>query len=169
MIKNRKKRILVFPCGSEIGLEVNRALSNDIHFEMYGASSLPDHGKFVFKNYIEGVPFVHFVRRDWTMLKLDDSIIHQHICPMLDAILFHDSLLALRWKLVLPLSMPVRHIMIPVVHARDDMRKMPCLHRSLSRDDFSSTDRTSVVLSLLGIPGMAAPISNFRVEHVDHL
>lgn len=58
MIKNRKKRILVFPCGSEIGLEVNRALSSDIHFEMYGASSLPDHGKFVFKNYIEGVPFV---------------------------------------------------------------------------------------------------------------
>ncbi len=53
-----KKRVLIFPCGSEIGLEVNRALSNDIHFEMYGASSLPDHGKFVFKNYIEGIPFV---------------------------------------------------------------------------------------------------------------
>lgn len=53
-----KKRVLIFPCGSEIGLEVNRALANDIHFEMFGASSLPDHGKFVFKNYIEGVPFV---------------------------------------------------------------------------------------------------------------
>lgn len=53
-----KRRILVFPCGSEIGLEINRALANDIHFEMFGASSLPDHGKFVYKNYIEDVPFV---------------------------------------------------------------------------------------------------------------
>lgn len=53
-----KKRVLIFPCGSEVGLEINRALANDIHFEMYGASSLPDHGRFVYKNYIEGVPFV---------------------------------------------------------------------------------------------------------------
>ena len=53
-----KKNILVFPCGSEIGLEVNRALAKDIHFEMFGASSLPDHGRFVYKNYIEGIPFV---------------------------------------------------------------------------------------------------------------
>jgi len=57
MMKN-KKRVLVFPCGSEIGLEVNRALANDIHFELFGASSLADHGKYVYKNYIEGIPFV---------------------------------------------------------------------------------------------------------------
>lgn len=54
-----KKRVLIFPCGSEIGLEINRALSHDIHFEMFGASSIPDHGKFVFKNYIDRVPFVN--------------------------------------------------------------------------------------------------------------
>lgn len=53
-----KKNVLIFPCGSEIGLEVNRALSKDIHFEMFGASSSPDHGRFVYKNYIEGIPFV---------------------------------------------------------------------------------------------------------------
>ena len=53
-----KKRVLVFPCGSEIGLEINRALANDIHFELIGASSLPDHGKFVYKNYIEGLPYI---------------------------------------------------------------------------------------------------------------
>lgn len=56
---NNKKNVLIFPCGSEIGLEINRALANDIHFEMFGASSLPDHGRFVYKNYIEGVPFVN--------------------------------------------------------------------------------------------------------------
>ena len=53
-----KKNVLIFPCGSEIGLEINRALAKDIHFEIFGASSTPDHGKFVYKNYIEGVPFV---------------------------------------------------------------------------------------------------------------
>ncbi len=29
-----KKRVLVFPCGSEIALEINRALKDSIHFEM---------------------------------------------------------------------------------------------------------------------------------------
>ena len=47
-----KKNILVFPCGSEIGLEVNRALAYSTHFNLYGASSVDDHGKFVYKNYI---------------------------------------------------------------------------------------------------------------------
>ena len=48
-----KKNVLVFPCGSEIGLEVNRALANSTHFNLYGSNSVHDHGKFVFKNYIE--------------------------------------------------------------------------------------------------------------------
>lgn len=52
------KNILVFPCGSEIGLEVNRALSKSKHFKLFGASSTPDHGRFVYENYIEDVPFI---------------------------------------------------------------------------------------------------------------
>lgn len=47
-----KKNILVFPCGSEIGLEVNRGLAHSTHFNLYGVSSVDDHGKFVYKNYI---------------------------------------------------------------------------------------------------------------------
>ncbi|MEJ5962533.1 ATP-grasp domain-containing protein [Pedobacter immunditicola] len=47
-----KKNVLVFPCGSEIGLEVNRGLAQSTHFNLYGASSVDDHGKFVYKNYI---------------------------------------------------------------------------------------------------------------------
>ncbi len=54
-----KKNILVFPCGSEIGLEIQRALNNSTHFTLYGASSIDNHGKFVFKNYISGIPFVN--------------------------------------------------------------------------------------------------------------
>lgn len=52
------KNVLVFPCGSEIGLEVNRALANSIHFKLFGASSVDDHGKYVFKNYISDLPFI---------------------------------------------------------------------------------------------------------------
>lgn len=53
-----KKNILVFPCGSEIGLEVNRALAYSTHFTLFGGNSVDDHGKFVYKNYISGIPFI---------------------------------------------------------------------------------------------------------------
>lgn len=50
--------ILAFPCGSEVALEINRAL-NDIPFiTLWGASSVADHGKHMYKNYIEGLPLI---------------------------------------------------------------------------------------------------------------
>ena len=52
------KNVLVFPCGSEIGLEVNRALAHSTYFELYGGNSVDDHGKFVYKNYISNIPFI---------------------------------------------------------------------------------------------------------------
>lgn len=51
------KRILVFPCGSEIGLEIHRALRYSTHFDLIGASSVDDHGRFVYEEYIGGLPF----------------------------------------------------------------------------------------------------------------
>lgn len=51
------KRILVFPCGSEIGLEIHRALRYSTHFDLVGASSVADHGRFVYEKYIDGMPF----------------------------------------------------------------------------------------------------------------
>ena len=52
------KNVLVFPCGSEVGLEIRRALSGSSHFNLYGGSSTDDHGKFAYQNYISGLPFV---------------------------------------------------------------------------------------------------------------
>ena len=49
--------ILVFPCGSEIGLEIHRSLRFSRHITLYGASSLDDHGRFVYPNYISNLPF----------------------------------------------------------------------------------------------------------------
>jgi len=50
------KRILVFPCGSEIGLEIHRALRYSAHFDLIGASSVDDHGRFVYEDYVGGLP-----------------------------------------------------------------------------------------------------------------
>lgn len=51
-------RILVFPCGSEIGLELFRCLSSIKNIDLIGANSVDDHGKFFYKNYIGDLPFV---------------------------------------------------------------------------------------------------------------
>ncbi|MEV9500616.1 ATP-grasp domain-containing protein [Bacillus safensis] len=53
------KNVLVFPCGSEIGLEIHNSLKFSKDFELIGASSVSDHGKYVYKNYIENVPDIH--------------------------------------------------------------------------------------------------------------
>lgn len=53
-----KKNILVFPCGSEIALEIYRSVNKSTHFNLIGANSINDHGKFVYENYIEGIPFI---------------------------------------------------------------------------------------------------------------
>ncbi len=81
-----KKNVLVFPCGSEIGLEVYRQLANSIHFNAIGASSAPDHGKFVYENYVEGVPFVD----DDNFIDAINAIVEKHhidfIVPAHDSI-----------------------------------------------------------------------------------
>jgi hypothetical protein len=50
------KSILVFPCGSEIGLEINNALKYAKGIKLIGGSSIADHGKYVYKHYVEGIP-----------------------------------------------------------------------------------------------------------------
>lgn len=54
--KSKKKRILVFPCGSEIGLEIHRSMCFSTHFDLVGGSSVDDHGSFVYEQYIGGLP-----------------------------------------------------------------------------------------------------------------
>ncbi|HEO69926.1 MAG TPA: ATP-grasp domain-containing protein [Candidatus Hydrogenedentes bacterium] len=60
---HERSRVLVFPCGTEIGLAIYRALSWSTHVALYGASSVAsNHGKYVFSKYAEGLPFVHEAR-----------------------------------------------------------------------------------------------------------
>lgn len=51
----KKSKVLVFPAGSEIGLEIYRALRYSHHVEVFGASGKSDHASFVYDNehYVE--------------------------------------------------------------------------------------------------------------------
>lgn len=49
--------VLVFPCGSEIGLEVFSCLNNIRNINLIGASSVADHGRFVYKTHYH-LPFI---------------------------------------------------------------------------------------------------------------
>lgn len=50
--------MLVFPCGSEIGLELFRALKDIRFVTIFGASSVDDHGKWLYERCIGGIPYV---------------------------------------------------------------------------------------------------------------
>lgn len=53
---SRRIRTLVFPCGAENATEVHQALRYSLHVELYGASSVEDHGRFRFERYYGGLP-----------------------------------------------------------------------------------------------------------------
>lgn len=55
---NKKKNILVFPCGSEIALDIYSSVKFSTYFHLIGANSIDDHGKYVYEDYIDGIPFV---------------------------------------------------------------------------------------------------------------
>ena len=81
-----KKRVLVFPCGSEIALEINRALKDSIHFKMVGASSISDHGEYVFKTYIPNIPFVEDAAFIPALQKVCDDYKIDFIFPAHDSV-----------------------------------------------------------------------------------
>lgn len=51
-------RVLIFPAGTEIGLELNAALRTERGVELYGASGPVCHGQRVFARYKSGLPYV---------------------------------------------------------------------------------------------------------------
>ena len=82
----KKYNVLVFPCGSEIGLEINRSLANSIHFNLFGASSISNHGEFVYKNYFGNVPSIE--NEDSCIAEINKIVDENHIDFIFPA---HDS------------------------------------------------------------------------------
>ena len=73
------KNILVYPCGTEIGLEIFRALNNSIHYNLVGGSSSYDHGRFVYKNHIDHLPFLTDYSSEQEVIDFNKKIKKYHI------------------------------------------------------------------------------------------
>ena len=73
------KNVLVFPCGSEIGLEIHNAVKYSKDFKLFGGSSVDDHGKFVYENYIPDIPFID----DEGLLDFLNKVIDEHDIDMI--------------------------------------------------------------------------------------
>jgi hypothetical protein len=50
--------IAVFPCGTEIGLEICRSLRFEKDITLFGISSIPCHGELMYDNYTSDAPYV---------------------------------------------------------------------------------------------------------------
>lgn len=81
-----KKKILVFPAGSEVALEIHRSLRYSMHFDLIGASSTNDHGKFTYEKHIENIPYYNHP----DFIKAIENIIHNEnidaIIPAMDLV-----------------------------------------------------------------------------------
>lgn len=82
----RPRRIFVFPCGSEIGLEIHRSLKYSTHFELVGGASTDDHGRFVFENYIGDLPFHDAPEFADTLIRIVNEHRIDAIYPAMDAV-----------------------------------------------------------------------------------
>jgi len=86
-----KKNVLVYPCGTEIGLEIYRSTKNSIHYNVIGGSSTYDHGRFVFENHIDNLPFITD-NSDEAEIKKFNEIIKSHkidfIFPAMDGVIY---------------------------------------------------------------------------------
>lgn len=55
---HKKINVLVYPCGSENGIEIHRALKDVVNIKIFGASGKEDHGIYIYKNYFGGIPYI---------------------------------------------------------------------------------------------------------------
>jgi len=55
-IEKQRVHVLVFPCGAETASEIHQALRYSLHVKLFGASSVDDHGRFLFENYHGELP-----------------------------------------------------------------------------------------------------------------
>lgn len=82
-----KKNILVFPCGSEIGLDIYSSVCYSTYFHLIGGSSVDDHGKFIYEDYISDIPFANSPEFIPTMAKIVKERNVAAIYPAMDLVI----------------------------------------------------------------------------------
>lgn len=133
-------RILVFPCGSEIGLEIHRSLRYSAHFDLVGASSVADHGRFVFEKYIGDVPF----HTDLLFATFVKRLIQDHdidaVFPAMDAVAVTCMLHAADWGVRIIGSPPettrICASKIATYNSLNRLVPVPTLYNSLDEVNF---------------------------------
>lgn len=83
----QKKNILVFPCGSEIALDIHSSVKYSTYFNLIGANSVDDHGRYVYDDYIDGVPFVNDPEFIPTLQKIVSERDIDAIYPAMDTVI----------------------------------------------------------------------------------
>lgn len=82
------KNILVFPCGSEIALEIHSALQFEKYINLYGASSVNcNHGRYVYREYFDGIPSIEDDRFLVCFNKLLGELKIDAVFPAYDSVL----------------------------------------------------------------------------------
>ena len=158
--------VLVFPCGSEIGLEVNEALKRDKHINLYGLSSIPCHGKVVYDNYIEGISFIN----SDTFLDELNSIIEEYDIDLLipaydDAILMlSESRDKLKCKLVTS-SRETCRIARSKIRTYEALKEYDFVPKTYSLDSISAKDLPVFAKPDIGQGSQGA----FRAEKMEDL
>lgn len=56
--RNNPYKVLIFPAGEVNSSELHDALCNCVNIEVWGASSIERHGKYLFENYIPNLPLI---------------------------------------------------------------------------------------------------------------
>ncbi|GHE39728.1 ATP-grasp domain-containing protein [Sphingobacterium griseoflavum] len=79
--------VLVFPCGSEIALELMRSVKFSRHIKLFGASSVEDHGSFEYENYIGGMPFIDSINFIEDLNKIIEKYQIDAIYPAMDSVI----------------------------------------------------------------------------------
>ena len=89
-----KKRVLVFPCGSEIGLELHNSLRYAKEVELFGGTSVADHGEFVYANCIDKIPHVEADNFVDSLNAVIDSFRIDYVFPAHDSVVLKLALAA---------------------------------------------------------------------------
>lgn len=67
-------KVLIFPAGEINSIELHDALSTCVNIEVWGASSIERHGKYIFENYIPNMPMI----TDESFFDAFNKVIHEH-------------------------------------------------------------------------------------------
>jgi len=82
----KKTKVLVFPCGSQNGVDINFALRSSLRIELYGASSIEDHGSHIYKEYIGNLPNISEVDFIESLNQVIQRLNIEYIIPTHDTV-----------------------------------------------------------------------------------